>query len=91
MLLLANRSYQPFLTLCEIHFPSTDQNYRPRISDIWRIKKIPIYFTDILCDKNGVEFLEVKLHLDLQGKYKSFLRTDGLYKMLDSIKSYCSQ
>ena len=39
MLLLTNRSHQPFLTLCAIHFPSTDQNYRPRISDIWRKKK----------------------------------------------------
>ena len=30
MLLLTNRSYQPFLTLCEIHFPSTDQIFRPK-------------------------------------------------------------
>ena len=91
MLLLTNRSYQPFLTLCEIHFPSTDQIYRPQISDIWRKKKIRIYWTDILCHKNGVDFLQGKLHLDLQGICGFFLRTDGLYKMFDSIKSYCSQ
>ena len=44
-----------------------------------------------MCDKNGVEFLQAKLHLDLQGICGFFLRTDGLYKMVDSIKSYCSQ
>ena len=91
MLLLTNRSYQPFLTLCEILFPSADQNYRPKFCQNQQRKKFPIYWTDILCDKNGVEFLQAKLHLDLQGICGFFLRTDGLYKMFDSIKSYCSQ
>ena len=91
MFLLTNRSYQPFLTLCQIHFPSTDQIYRPQISDIEEKKKFLFNGRTFCVTKNGVEFLQGKLHLDLQGKHKSFLRTDGLYKMSDSIKSYCSQ
>ena len=57
MLLLTNHSYQPFLTLSEIHFPSTDQIYRPKFCQNENRKNSYLFeghFGDIFDDRENL-------------------------------------